>query len=89
MTVLQDQTTPSHDELLALIASLKQENSKLKDKGSSLKVTEKGGVSLYGLGRFPVTLYQSQWLKLLDEAETIRKFIADNKDRLASKPAKE
>lgn len=89
MTVLQDQTKPSHDELLALIASLKQENSKLKDKGSSLKVTEKGGVSLYGLGRFPVTLYQSQWLKLLDEAETIRKFIADNQHRLASKPAKE
>lgn len=85
MTMLQDLTTPSHDELLALIASLKQENSKLKDKGSSLKVTEKGGVSLYGLGRFPVTLYQSQWAKLLEQTDAIRKFIADNQHRLATK----
>lgn len=85
MTTLPDLTTPSHDELLALIANLRQENSKLKDKGSSLKVTEKGGVSLYGLGRFPVTLYQSQWAKLLEQAETIRKFIADNQSRLAVK----
>jgi hypothetical protein len=50
-----------------------------------LKVSEKGGVSLYGLGRFPVTLYKAQWEKLLGEVDNIRKFLDENADKLAVK----
>lgn len=53
----------------------------------SAKVTEKGGVSLYGLQRFPVTLYADQWLDILDQADSIRAFIAANKSKLKDKPA--
>jgi hypothetical protein len=51
----------------------------------TLKVSEKGAVSVYGLGRFPVTLYQEQWLKLLDRGDEIRAFIAQNADKLKKK----
>ena len=54
--------------------------------GVSLKVSEKGGVSVYGLGRFPITLYQEQWLKLLDMADQIRDFIDAHKAELKAKP---
>jgi hypothetical protein len=50
-----------------------------------MKVSEKGGVSVYGLGRFPVTLYQEQWLKLLDKGDEIRAFIKENEGRLKKK----
>jgi hypothetical protein len=50
-----------------------------------MKVSEKGAVSVYGLGRFPVTLYQEQWQKLLGMADEIKAFIAENKDRLKAK----
>lgn len=50
-----------------------------------LKVSEKGAVSIYGTGRFPLTCYASTWLKVLDMADEIRQFIADNKDRLSFK----
>jgi hypothetical protein len=50
-----------------------------------LKVSEKGGVSLYGLGRFPVTLYKGQWEKLLGEVDNIRKFLEENADKVAVK----
>ncbi len=51
----------------------------------SLKVSEKGACSVYGMGRFPVTLYQEQWLKLLEHADEIRDFIRDNADKLKKK----
>ena len=51
-----------------------------------LKVSDKGGVSVYGLGRFPLTLYRGQWEPLFPEIENIKKFIADNADKLAVKP---
>ena len=54
-------------------------------RGVSFKVSEKGGVSVYGLGRFPVTLYREQWLKLLDKAAEIRQFVIDNEDALKKK----
>lgn len=75
-------------ELQAELDRLKAENAALKARGSkgvSMKVSEKGGVSVYGLGRFPVTLYQEQWLKLLDLADDIRAFIKDNEGRLKKK----
>jgi hypothetical protein len=76
------------EELQAEIERLKSENEALKNRGSkgiSMKVSEKGAVSIYGMGRFPVTLYQEQWLKLLDMADDIRAFIKDNEGRLKKK----
>jgi hypothetical protein len=75
-------------DLKAELERLKAENESLKARGSkavSMKVSEKGGVSVYGLGRFPVTLYQEQWLKLLDIADDIRVFIQKNESQLKKK----
>lgn len=76
------------EDVQAELARLRAENESLKKKRSSavsMKVSEKGAVSVYGLGRFPVTLYQEQWLKLLALADEIKEFIADNKERLKVK----
>ena len=76
------------DELLAEIERLRAENENLKKSGRgrvSMKVSEKGALSVYGMGRFPVTLYKEQWLKLLDMGEDIRSFIAANEATLKSK----
>jgi hypothetical protein len=70
------------------MARLRAENEALKNraqKGINLKVSEKGGVSVYGLGRFPVTLYKEQWLRLLDMTDEIRTFIRQNESRLKTK----
>jgi hypothetical protein len=67
---------------------LRAENEKLKNKGVrglSLKVSEKGGVSLYGVGRFPVTLYKEQWRKILEMAPEIEAFIKANESSLKAK----
>ncbi len=67
---------------------LRTENEALKkrsEKGLSLKVSQKGGVSVYGLGRFPVTLYKEQWEKLLDMSDDIRAFIKENEPQLKTK----
>ena len=76
------------NDLKAELERLKAENERLKNqraRGVSLKVSEKGGVSVYGLGRFPVTLYKEQWTKLLDMAEEIRVFIKENESKLKTK----
>jgi hypothetical protein len=79
----------SVENLQAELERLRAENEALKRgtrPGSlSLKVSEKGAVSLYGLGRFPVTLYQEQWFKLLAMADEIRQFIEANRERLKAK----
>ncbi len=75
-------------EMQAELERLRNENAKLKKQdagGLSLKVSEKGGVSLYGLGRFPVTLYKEQWLRLLADAPKIEAFIHENEPRLKTK----
>ena len=67
---------------------MRAENAQLKNKdtgGITLKVSEKGAVSLYGMGRFPVTLYKEQWLRILGNAPEIEAFIRDNESRLKSK----
>ena len=67
---------------------LRAENERLKkrsSKGVTMKVSEKGALSVYGLGRFPVTLYKEQWQRLLDMAEDIRSFIEENQGTLKSK----
>ena len=76
------------EDLKAELERLRAENERLKNRSSrgvSLKVSEKGGVSVYGLGRFPVTLYKEQWTRLLDMADDIRAFIKDNDGRLKAK----
>ena len=76
-------------EMKAEMERLKAENEALKSRSSrgiSMKVSEKGGVSIYGLGRFPVTLYKEQWAKLLDMANDIRAFIKENDPKLKAKP---
>jgi hypothetical protein len=76
------------EDLKNELERLRAENERLKQKttrGTSLKVSEKGGVSVYGLGRFPVTLYKEQWTKLLDMADEIRAFIAENEPKLKAK----
>ena len=78
----------SDEEMKAELDRLRNENAALK-KGTStgirLKVSEKGAVSVYGMGRFPVTLYKEQWLKLLDMSDDIRAFIAANEAHLKAK----
>lgn len=76
------------EDLKAELERLRKENESLKKgaaKGVSLKVSEKGGVSVYGLGRFPITLYKEQWAKLLDMADDIRAFIVTHEKELKSK----
>jgi hypothetical protein len=78
----------SAEELKAELDRLRTENAALKKGASSgirLKVSEKGAVSVYGMGRFPVTLYKEQWLKLLDMSDDIRAFIAANDARLKAR----
>ena len=78
----------SDDDLKAELERLRNENAALK-KGASagvrMKVSEKGAVSIYGMGRFPVTLYKEQWLRLLGMADEIRSFIAANEAQLKAK----
>ena len=76
------------DEMQAELERLRAENQALKKtsaKGLSLKVSEKGALSVYGLGRFPVTLYKEQWGRLLDMADEIRNFMKANDGGLKSK----
>ena len=78
----------SEQDLKAELEQLRAENERLKNRttrGVSLKVSEKGGVSVYGLGRFPVTLYKEQWTRLLDMTDDIRAFIKDNEAKLKVK----
>ena len=82
----------SPEEIQKELDRLRAENEALKKrnaKGLSMKVSEKGAVSVYGLGRFPVTLYKEQWLRLLEMAEDIRGFIKENDSLLKKKEAKE
>jgi len=78
----------SDDDVKVELERLRAENAQLKraaSRGVTLKVSEKGGVSVYGLGRFPVTLYKEQWTKLLDVADDIRAFIRANEASLKVK----
>jgi len=78
----------SDDDLKAEIERLRAENEALKKPARgqmSLKVSEKGGLSVYGLGRFPVTLYKEQWIRLLAMADEIRNFIREHDNTLKTK----
>jgi hypothetical protein len=78
----------SDEDLKTELERLRNENAALKKgaaTGISMKVSEKGALSIYGMGRFPVTLYKEQWLRLLDMSDDIRKFIAANEGKLKTK----
>ena len=81
----------SDQDMKAEIERLRAGNATLKKgttSGVRMKVSEKGGVSVYGMGRFPVTLYKEQWLKLLDMSDDIRAFISANETELKTKAPK-
>lgn len=78
------------EDLKAELERLKAENEALKSKKGargtlSMKVSEKGALSVYGMGRFPVTLYKEQWMKLLSISDDIKKFISENDSALKAK----
>lgn len=73
---------PTREELMARIAELEAEGASRRRGTLEFRVGEKGGVSVYGLGRFPVTLYYEQWNRLLDSAEVLRAFLEENKSKL-------
>jgi len=76
---------PTREELMARIAELEKKAEGRKKGQLEFRVGEKGGVSVYGLGRFPVTLYYEQWIRLLDAAKDLREFLEENKHRLKLK----
>jgi hypothetical protein len=78
----------SDEDLKAELERLRNENAALKKgaaTGITMKVSEKGGLSVYGMGRFPITLYKEQWLKLMDMSDDIRVFIKANDGQLKTK----
>ena len=77
---------PTKEELLRRIAELEQEAQARKPAALEFRVSDKGGISVYGLGRFPVTLYYEQWTRLLARADEPRTFIEENKGKLNLKP---
>ena len=77
---------PTYEELKARLADLEKQVETKKRAGSiEFRVSEKGGASVYGLGRFPVTLYYEQWVRLLAAADELRAFLEENKDKLKLK----
>jgi hypothetical protein len=70
---------PSYEELKARVAELEKKGAPRRTGSLEFRVGEKGGVSVYGLGRFPVTLYYEQWVRLLDASSDLRKFLEENK----------
>jgi hypothetical protein len=78
-------TEPTKEELIARIAELEKQMGSKKSGRLEFKVGEKGGVSVYGLGRFPVTLYYEQWHRLLGAADELRLFLEENKGKLKLK----
>ena len=77
---------PTKEELLKRIAELEQQVRTRKPAELEFRVSDKGGISVYGLGRFPVTLYYEQWSRLLEHADELRTFIEENKSKLKLKP---
>jgi hypothetical protein len=79
-----DMAEPTYEELKARIAELEKQGGHRRGE-LEFRVSDKGGVSVYGLGRFPVTLYYEQWVRLLDAAGRLREFLEENKSKLKLK----
>jgi hypothetical protein len=78
---------PTYEELKKRVADLEKQGASTRSGNLQFKVSEKGAVSVYGLGRFPVTLYYEQWTRLLERADDLREFLQQNKDKLKLKTA--
>jgi hypothetical protein len=76
---------PTYEELKAQLAALQEKVKTREHRAIDFKVSEKGAVSVYGLGRFPVTLYYEQWVRLLDHVDQLRAFLEENKPSLKLK----
>ncbi len=76
---------PTYEELKAKLAELEKSQGTRRTGTLEFRVGEKGGVSVYGLGRFPVTLYYEQWIRLLDASDKLREFLEENKSKLKLK----
>jgi len=76
---------PTYEELKARLVELEKQQSTRRTGSLEFRVGEKGGVSVYGLGRFPVTLYYEQWIRLLDSSDKLREFLEENKAKLKLK----
>jgi hypothetical protein len=79
-------TEPTYEELKAQLSALQEKTKARGPRAIDFKVSEKGGVSVYGLGRFPVTLYYEQWVRLLEQVDQLRAFLEENKSSLKLKP---
>ena len=78
---------PTYEQLKAQLAAAQEKLKTRERRAIDFKVSEKGAVSVYGLGRFPVTLYYEQWIRLLDQADQLREFLEENKPNLKLKNA--
>jgi len=76
---------PTYEELKERLANLEKQQGTRRTGSLEFRVGEKGGVSVYGLGRFPVTLYYEQWIRLLDASDKLREFLEENKPKLKLK----
>jgi hypothetical protein len=76
---------PTYEELKARLEELEKQSGSRRQGALEFRVSEKGGVSVYGLGRFPVTLYYEQWTRLLDQADQLRSFLEESKSKLKLK----
>jgi hypothetical protein len=79
---------PTYEEMKARLAELEKQVATKRTGSLEFRVSEKGGVSVYGLGRFPVTLYFEQWTRLLDQTDNLRAFLEENKSKLKLKEPK-
>ena len=78
-------TEPTYEELKARLAELEKQGANKRSGNLEFRVSEKGAVSVYGMGRFPTTLYYEQWIRLLDRADDLRSFMEENKSKLKLK----
>jgi len=76
---------PTYEELKSRVAELEKQQGQRRSGSLEFRIGEKGGVSVYGLGRFPTTLYYEQWLRLLDAGDRLREFLEQNKEKLKLK----
>ena len=80
---------PSYEELKAKVAELEKQQGRKRSGTLEFRVSEKGAVSVYGMGRFPVTLYYEQWVRLLEASDRLKEFLEENKSKLKMKNAGE
>jgi len=76
---------PTYEELKARLAELEKQGANKRSGNLEFRVSDKGAVSVYGMGRFPTTLYYEQWIRLLERADDLKNFLEENKSKLKLK----